>query len=1761
VIPLQQSWVPTERRDWLGTRHIAVLHHGNVDYIPQGPKLAAMALSCTREFPWLFDGVRQDVQELIRLASAHGRERQAKALTARSAGMGGQLRGNPIHSALVGGAGEGDRLWMRAALLRWSMGRVFELRILDDEFTRNRWCRFLWGDIQERAASPLDLWIQTLGARLARARLTGDVPTPGASGVASSQALQDNIIGVFGELARWASAEAEQETELSLQPLSSAAKNELPEGVPPEDCIEDERNAEVGDRSDGEDLLRGTLSADEEHAAIDSHILQLHGVLVPEDTWSLSAFEARQCLEMIHAQWLCPDPVSPALLLDATALCMSAVTGRHFRAARRGLLQWLYLNCADEPDMSSDFSIGSRSWLTTLPASSQFWSPFDERQRSLFEPCTEKMQLPLPSPLEIALSRLKDSRTALLESRFRPEPAGQITDSLSNVTARFSLARLRRTLAPRICAVSGALHDAQIIFGAPLGRSTAPLHYYSHQPTRLVEVYAAALRATFGDPWDPADLPLPRHYVGPTGARINEEFFRQCTHALAERTRQFVAGNSIWDSFNALSAYTALMFVGQSAHRQTYRLQDVTALSIERRRRMAVFGDKIADASQASRLVALSALAVDQIDAHLSFARYAVGKLRRHKANFAAAEQIEALLHGRLALFSLFDGKTGQLIPLCRSALSAFWPEITVPLPLLRARCATRLLDSSVPADFIYRQMGHALDSMPFTAEDPQNPQAWCDCVSVALEKIAHEDGWSLIEASCGRRDAAPAGQVRSASQIAMDEREFWSKESKRAATQIKRSRSKKLLAPAFEARFQSILSAIAPTHDSASPRPVAVKLDQPQLALLREGIQELAQTAAEARTLREMLISRLGRLKRECSWDIRYPLHRLYKVPPIPTRVTPACVQASAWIDVATAKLTEGWSGRLSAIDRGLTGAEAEIDWLARGTAMLILDGGVVIPERWRQVVEALDEAMAHPASPVAVLVQITTFIGALDSNSHQEASEADSASPAGFTLTGVSALFALRAAEVLKRRPELKKDLASTLAARIGVILGPLIGPQIDVLTSLCAVSRLGVRLRRSGLLCAYLDATTPGTDLPPAELIRLFRGEVRPNQRGAAGVRGMGAIPDSDVSGLGVEVAAFRGELKRLFAAAKKLPDVEANRSQLAHALQSLCTGHERSSWTSVCVDWLVGHLERERCISTGYLYLTYVVYPFTRAIRVLSEFTPTDEVMTDAQASILAGLKGAHRARVARLAQTFFELGSSRGWDDPEVDELECAPRRYTTRPYLLADYEFLAARELIADWISSSRHAHNRAVWEKSGLLVDLAHTGGFRTSEVGGCRVRDINVVGSATFVHVRWNRRRKLKTRASERFVRIDTALRLVNDACNGVTGSLAAIERAHRQHSGSEMQLFAELGVDPDAVVDFTSRVSGAALEARSPGAPRRLYSGRHSTGSYWVLRALAADSALLASPIFRLRREPAALCGIPHGLGLLQASRFLGHARRTTTLTHYFHFFGEVAINESDIALRSSHQEIGLIALAARLSSASLRNMLASEKVGVSGALMCAWTNRARKAQQASSGSTVWSSDAVPRPNFGLKMQGPVSRTTDELLLYLRSGPQALLDLLGGDSSLARTWLSALTTLSAAPRSLVNPDVLRRDADWLAAPRALPPIGGLAVETRPQHRAAIVMASGLDGLRRKDRLVFNRLLNLLERAVLMGSSVIPCESQEERSFCREHLSALAPKGFTVAWHENGPRIAHNLRGRTAAWLAVGGACIARSLGRLER
>ncbi|HVT30655.1 MAG TPA: hypothetical protein VHE81_21785 [Lacipirellulaceae bacterium] len=1768
IAATQEASLSADDVGWLSSHGFVVRDYSGSSQLNGGAEIAVVISGASARFPAFFELARHDLDRLHRCCAARIQATR-KSNVKSGAPAGGELKLR-LHSALIGlGTADLDDdesadplAWVRQALLCWFFGRPFELRVFDAPERFNRICTFLAKPPAHHEVQSAGLveWVRELGTQLDQARKGIGLDTnPPPCPCAKSKDLQANLLGLFQDLKNHFATILEDVDRPCHIPLpASDDLNDLQEqGLPLEDLqgeavliSQAPTDADPTESNDGarrpkrQQLpprnKRSRLI--ESSKASDSHVLHLSGPLIENSRSSLPFHQtiAIGAALMGEARANLGTASSHLRGMAAVITLLSGLTGRNVHLVQRALSRWLYRGAPETTASQETFEICTSCWYSDsavvrkpqrlkdiaesadadAPLSGGYRKPDQKRaEQDFLNPVSGRYRFLWPADIQALLESIRAGRDSESYPSCLPADFELVWDAIrADVTRQFTADRFRTALPVALFTSGKAKLYAQVVTGADLSHSTAPLHYYSQSQAAVRAVYSKAISLMFGGhlgeiPRTPQ--PDDSEFVGAPCSAVRDEVIQAAVSGLRKRYGGLVRRDGInaqVAAYNALSDYSAAMFAFGVAHRQTYHFSAITLRYFDDNLDLVVFTDKRTDASEAARVAVLASTLRDQISYLRSAALGLSAALRASKpaSHRKLAVALAAVADGSAPLFSCLDAETGVATPIDRHSLARRWRDLPVPTTRLRARLATSLLAAGADPSDIYRQLGHAIEVALFGADDPESIPSWTSRLRPFLDKVLKADGWEALRAHSleGTTPSriAPLRSVR----VLSNEAQFWAD----YANDTPRIKAKKSAIKEFSRTvvetIQLMLKGLVTGYSTEEiPRDIILTADR--VRALRLAIDEMADLPDKKIKGREILVSKLTALVKNYQWQVRPMPPLLFTWVPAASAITPACVEASRTAnklmdDVLGAPLP--WEGAPQLLKRSI----------ARAAIVFALDGGISHPDKLRAILQRVDDCLPYPDGRLAVTVPALLEPG-LDRSDNFGMGRAPNC---GITLVGASGLLALRMKsamseplrELLRSTPDwLDGALTTSFPAEFD-------GSAARPLEVLCKLAALGRRLRFSGLLTGLEDARTPAKELTPKRFVEALSGSLvvdgptapAASQAAAARKACPSSATISDIGQIlrtasGVQNDKRRNDARRI--ATDELRAISANTAL--------------SLFDRAIADWLRFVLESAEA-ATGAKYWLTTAKPFLLAAQRLRLTTPDSDSLAAIHDEIVEGYKGAYLGDRRQQFRRICTHGRNAGFDWEEVDLESPGPESmdrelWEATATIVTDQEYLAGLKAL-QLAKTTQGIDRNPTLDRAEFFGLQTHKNALRPSECAGIAIDDWQGQGENSTLVVRHHAWRRLKFSETARVISQIFGLRL--DEIEMFSQFVKATR--HRSFDPStNVKLFMQ---DHPASVTASQLgfVHSQAIKLANGTNDIRTYGGRHSTISFWLLTVLCPETPVLDS-IFS-DRPGRHMMGPSKAARLLSTSRRAGHTRLRTSLLHYFHFAGELALAEQAAFGRT--YLVKQIAAIAGVSAASLNNEL-SQKGGRANDALATRFNRLATELRASLKKERPDLDVASRSLASIIPPRTFTRDAAATLLegYLRNGAAYLFSEGVRSRALARAFLDALitTTSSMTGRLEQARAVAIADLNALESNKLQDNLNERARPPMIQISRARAFIQKLDELLTRDSSLAQTLVKACDRMLRTKSTGPKIVTANEGAALKQLLREVLPPTFDVA------------------------------------
>lgn len=1300
---------------------------------------------------------------------------------------------------------------------------------------------------------------------------------------------------------------------------------------------EGDEEAEVADRSEdpppkaGEEQKLASLQAD----ARQRYRLFLSGTLQPEEQRTLTPPDYRVSVEFILTKDQELEAAPHRRRAPWLILLISALTSRHYREVQDKLLDFV----RGRPDRDGVFWIEADGFGTRVP--------IDYDLERKYQPMLPAIVLPWPTTVAPLLEHLLTGAVAWSEV-LSADLTSDIHDASQDIRhwacKRFTLVRLRNSLAPAMYVGTGDTCFAQIVAGDALAHSSGPLHYYSNLYGRMRRAYAWSLAG-----W------LPRHWTwyvsksaddderfGMPRSCLDDEAVRQAIGELRIRGDQPPAPRAeteqLCEHHNRFLAFVVALFTATTTHRLTEHLAGLTlrhmvlrfgALPDATARAqgpkwfgIVTFLDKFTVNALSSRAAVLAPMAVAQIEIFLAHLARMIDRLERHPArNREAIQALRKALDGEGPLFVFLKhdpatrGRTAAR-PFTSSDLTQLWPEWTYPGYVLRHRFAAFHWRHGLNHDDVLRQMGHSMGGIAFDESDPDSVLRFAERVAGRIEVALEGEGWGVVRSWMPMRVVVPDMAADSCKAIVGQHRALLNRHAELQKDATRRAIGKFTIVESASAVVRS--GSRSTILDAARAR-VRVGLQQwledpAQQTLIQsrsmspEDIERLTRSIVESLPSREYLVPALNllrnRLQRMRSED-KEPRPWVFDLPP-PVSVMriapPAITPASARAYLYCAEVLKRCDRRVCVIGAGNRPDWQE--WLAITAVQIAIRNGVVSEARLLDVLSNAASLRRHPMLRDTVLVPVETQAVTTETRSDPgEESDATEQSAGEYvTVQGLPAICLLRwrALGAGRTREVLRQTLDRSIQA---LLPGPAQAADAgsSMLGDFLQCAQLARRLTVPGCRAAWEARSLPSKVLSVERQLDAWRSIVRRQDDEENIDRGT----DEEISESASSVTAD------ILRAVRLLLNVSEQESGQPRAPKTVASEIETKlgRWPEVplTAKWVVTYVlyrlramtEREHR-ATFYQDFTTFLEPFLAKIEdsELSQMSSSEQ--TELFEDLLAK-KVVNGPRVLPICRGIIREMAADGFEGPDLAVLERAAgvERKVGPAYIASPAERRWIGAQLEAWMhaaleGSLKGAIGAFEIEVARHIWELFYWLGLRTSEAIHLRHAELAWIDGEWILQIRRVRRRGTKNNSSIRPLRLRHFL---------PTAVLEAFtDFVFRQQSAAGIDETRGLFAPPTGAGRIANKrkVAGLLSKAMRMVLPRgegRPYAGRHVRSSYGFQSILPEEHRSLAWNRDDAPLIPKYIAHLPLHFLVRFLSRSLGHASVRSSLLFYGHSLADL------------------------------------------------------------------------------------------------------------------------------------------------------------------------------------------------------------------------------------------------------------------------
>lgn len=1179
-------------------------------------------------------------------------------------------------------------------------------------------------------------------------------------------------------------------------------------------------------------------------------------------------------------------------------------------------------------------------------------------QRELLYPVTDRMALPLPWPVRSVFRMHKKALETLTQTSVQvldQAMANLIANLKDELAIPITIGGLRRSLGPLVMEQSGDQAMAQLICGESIGRTMAPLSYYSPKMKAVAEIYDATLSEHLG--------PAPVWRIPAQATRIGSELLVTPGTAvlLASSSARYIADHAsgfplqakLVQAHRAIADHLSRMILATTGHRPSEALFELTQADFDLGSGAALFWDKRNDRAHDPRLACVARIVADQIRAyldHIQFLQHQIPSL---------SKKLEEVLQGRRPL--LFDlDSAGTMVRPTLAEVAARSPDEWRKLPWNWSRTwiRTTAVEAGAPAFLVAAQLGH-FDSIgyPYSNQSPTEPLDVVIRTRPWLDKLAKRQGWTVMQSELAKdspclapRELPPLSDWRL--DIA---------NSKNADKKAQQKWVQRLKVERHQLRAESLAAILS--HPLLFDSGLAVAHEDPTIPVRPEAIDDL-----DIERVREDLVIACGddaiaaaaRIRALNGVSRRLSKRADVSPPLLPMPIAVRRPLDNPFFQGACLALTQITALRIHVKERSKERAPKRTFELQVGRTVeaLILFAGIEDPDTVRMLMEARTKAM--PSAKIIDLV----FVPVADGRS--------------VALRGIAALALLALASEFPDEPLPSDiDIADALQTLLPHWVVDEGTSHLDLLSRLCSTAEVSNRFEYSpasrfamdpaiGSIHASIEEQIAFIDADPVAPERLSstKGNTAPVSRFVHGNHGGTAAYKSTARSQYASLCALipqKGKELSLPLTAITIPatsiQTEKTRDHVIEELQAwLALPPDRDGLRPVVRmlgEWTLAEAQRrsskgrrlaDKSVAT---YLTRIGSALVQVLGELELEQWDEKVLEDAYAFALAASEDS-KHKVASALLSFHHYCEFR-FDLPDADLGDVYAALRSSKRGADASMILPVERDQALAWlrekaweVPSDEHVARRArLAEVVGIFV--ARTGA-RISEPLGVKVADLGrrPTGDVQAIF-RSNRMRALKTEAGRRSNTFEAA---TPEETDRIWSWRESVRRHAPSGRAGSAFITAELE-DSHAFGEHSAVIDLIRSElARATGRPsERLHRLRHLKAQESLLAvALSADDAVA------LNLAPFAEARTLQPRDFAAVSVPLGHSHWMTTIQWYLHM---PWVLQSRAAARLSQKYFGRQAIAGALgyTPAFFDNLL---REGAEVSPKIAWFNRFRVAR---------------------------------------------------------------------------------------------------------------------------------------------------------------------------------------------------------------
>ena len=1308
-------------------------------------------------------------------------------------------------------------------------------------------------------------------------------------------------------------APTDEPTDIYSAPLSIQSSEAVPLESPQEE-ITGLKWVELNAEESADSIRMQFMHAAERHRAHNALYLEKHVSGLVRD-------EAKEL-----AKWLMriADKERPpsAALVAILMLILGRDADTAYRAIEPGI----------DPNRPVQYKPFPGTMTVTLPSLDSAFRP-SKTQSHLYLPAAQKISLPIPKNLNEILARWTAHIGKTSYSSFDPR------DQVSKLLSKFRLEKhipaylpqLQRTLGILIYQDSGDPVVAQWLTGDFNSHSDAP-HYYLAIPESIVQdTYTEVIWPIIAP-----DIKIPKsRRKGLIGAK-SRVHPRYLAAGISRLGASFKNPNFSTDNFqtvierhNQLATYVTALLVVLAGHRPVNSLLRLHRWDFDLEAGLALFSDKQCDPAHLVRPVALGTHLTEQLrlyNRHLEELHELAG--RRTDQCKHVRQTVRHAQRGHLPLFFWLaaSGKRRRLsIRWWNKRFREFFPGIqpnfgrTLLASQFRELAPARRKSNRHPsaADLAHIQLGHLeLSGQPFGSESPTYLLSYAKTAGPIMDDLFHLQGWNLFGGLVPfqKREGSYAEQpaewlnVAAAKAARAQMHRAWKARTREARrrfiTEAKRNFGSLLLAtirdgyPELAEQIEAQLdpSGCAPRHNAP------ITLNSGDLSEILSTIKDRKDRSVLTNILEDIL--QTGKNE---GW-YSGPMPRRY-APVLQTEQTaflPGMFAARHCFQTLRRRFYD--SAKRTPTAPNIRQMQA----LARLIISLILYGGVTERSVLLSLVNNHARAIPNPVSKDGILVPLC------DRTEHPTGAEAPP-TPTVWALWHLAAVSLLHygqeatEAENVSDKDLASDDLESALDAELSTIIHRP-GPPKKWLTALIEQAKVVACVERSGIGSFALDPARGSWALRLTRqyaLLSQSKDEFTPafSQPSKNPDPNIGRVPDRFV-------ADIKQAIPKTPTSKVTSKTATANQKQRQHAIrriQKMLKSNSLSLLERAIGEHAIALLEARKtggdhyAFSTTNLYFGAIADRLAEALKFQDLSLIGQDEYVDIYSDVIDAAK--HKSTRNGLARELirFHATLQRNFGAPPVAKSELTHNEQSLQSKVDARIslpdEVHHTRKYIEGALASPANngfTTDSRIIQQARLLFELISATGMRTGEAHGLHHRDIYVASGKTWLLIRRNAFRSIKSRRAKRRICLsefmdNSALRLLKDF---IESERIRINESALSHLSSEL-LFSELSLLKEDLpsgpssLDRIRNLVTFGLRSAAPDSPT-IYQLRHTLGT----RAQAEIGFGRPGPLSRTRpfdqfsidTHEFQHCSLP--VHIAEVMRHFGHASSKTTNRSYGH-----------------------------------------------------------------------------------------------------------------------------------------------------------------------------------------------------------------------------------------------------------------------------